>query len=627
MIGGLLLWLAGTAAYSIRGRLGDALGYLAIFEHYSPFQRGVIDTRSVVYFLSTAAMLLYLAVRAVESRRWKFGAAPGGVPRSWRRPRLSLTLVAIGLLLLGEAFLAGFSAGFWTAYNTVMLALGLGLAGTPFWLNRVRLRYELARRRAGMVFTVLLNSLLVIAIWALVTFLASAYYLRLDLTRTKHYALSPQTVQLLEQIDQPVEVVVAMRDPADLRQAIMDLLDEYAARSPLVQVRFVDPVREPGELEQLRQYHELTSPLANELLLSTHGQVQRIPIASLVRQPTRIVNNQVQRMPAQFVGEAEVTASLIRMTHERLKGVVFLSGHGERDPEDTAAEGAAMAGGELVRQGWTVQSHVVTPGTVNIPENAEVAVMAGARRGVSDEYLSALQQFLERGGGLLALLEPGVDSGLEPLLTPWDIRLADNQVVDLQSHIATADPTNLYVTRFKQDHPVGKGMGSLAAVLPTARRVAVTTTQPNPTVTTWHLMHTSGNGWAASYQRQGPVRINPSTDRRGPISLAVAAERYEPPAGPGGQPKEGRLLVIGDSDFMSNRYIDMAGNLDLFLNCVEWLAGRQDLISIRPKVTDVSRLSLTSRQSKGIFWFSMVGLPATVLLVGIGSLARHRSRF
>ena len=48
----------------------------------------------------------------------------------------------------------------------------------------------------------------------------------------------------------------------------------------------------------------------------------------------------------------------------------------------------------------------------------------------------------------------------------------------------------------------------------------------------------------------------------------------------GGDSSEGRLVVVGDSDFARNRYMAEAYNADLFLNIVAWLAG-QETVRVR----------------------------------------------
>ena len=629
MIGGILLWLAGTAALSVGGWLGDTLAYLAIFEHYGTFRRGVIDSRSLFFFLGTTVMLLYLGMRAVESRRWKFGVMPGTAPPPWRYARWSMVLAGLGLLIVGEACVSRFTRGLWSVYQTLLVVAGCASIALPFWWNRVRLRAELARRRVGPAGTVTVNSLLVLAIWALAIFITSSHYFRLDWTRTQHHALSEQTRSILQRLDVPVEVTVVMSQPADLRQAIQDLLAEYGARSPLFTVQHLDPLRRPAEVEALRQRHNFTTPPANELVLATANQVRRIPVAALVNRAVTVRDGRVLQGPAQFVGEAEIIASLVQLTRASSGRALFLTGHGQRSPSDSSPLGASVAAGELLRAGWTVDAFGVTPGSGGLfPPDTGLVVVAGPRTRLANEDIEALQRFLDRGGGVLVLIDPGIESGLDPLLNAWNVRLGNNLVVDLQDHVAAADPSSLYVTRFKADDPIGKGMGSLAAVLPGARRIAVAYAEANPAVFTSNFMHTSGNSWAVEYDPGQPIQsiqIDRARDRRGPISLGIACERFRERPEPGQPPLRGRLVVIGDSDFVSNQHVDLAGNMNLFLNCVDWLAGRQELISVRPKVSPVARLELTAARARTVFWLSLVVLPGIVLLTG-AAVHFHRRR-
>jgi ABC-2 type transport system permease protein len=49
----------------------QALSYFNLFEQMHDFARGVVDTRTVVFYVSTTFFFLFLTLRAVESRRWK----------------------------------------------------------------------------------------------------------------------------------------------------------------------------------------------------------------------------------------------------------------------------------------------------------------------------------------------------------------------------------------------------------------------------------------------------------------------------------------------------------------------------------------------------------------------------
>jgi ABC-2 type transport system permease protein len=67
----LLLWVVDFGAASSSTTLSAALQYLSAFSHYSDFTRGVIDTSSVIFYLSFIFLGIFLTVRSVESMRWR----------------------------------------------------------------------------------------------------------------------------------------------------------------------------------------------------------------------------------------------------------------------------------------------------------------------------------------------------------------------------------------------------------------------------------------------------------------------------------------------------------------------------------------------------------------------------
>lgn len=71
--GGLLfsLWFLGPVGTIVPHPLGELVSYLSLSTHFPDFVRGVVDTRSVVYYLSMTALFLFLAVRSVEGDRWR----------------------------------------------------------------------------------------------------------------------------------------------------------------------------------------------------------------------------------------------------------------------------------------------------------------------------------------------------------------------------------------------------------------------------------------------------------------------------------------------------------------------------------------------------------------------------
>jgi len=72
--GGISLFLLSFVSMTSAAKTGwkaQIFSYLGLIEHMQDFARGVIDTRPLVFYLSTTFFLLFLTLRVVESRRWK----------------------------------------------------------------------------------------------------------------------------------------------------------------------------------------------------------------------------------------------------------------------------------------------------------------------------------------------------------------------------------------------------------------------------------------------------------------------------------------------------------------------------------------------------------------------------
>ena len=81
--------------------------------------------------------------------------------------------------------------------------------------------------------------------------------------------------------------------------------------------------------------------------------------------------------------------------------------------------------------------------------------------------------------------------------------------------------------------------------------------------------------------------------------------------------KESRVVVVGSSRFARNYALGRGGNLDLFLNMMNWLSSDEDLISIRPKDPENTPLDLSQAQVSRLFWINVIGLPLVIVIFGV----------
>ena len=66
-----LLTIIHLAADQVDGATAALLNELSMVSQFEDFTRGILNLRSVIYYLSMIVMFLFLAVRALEFRRWK----------------------------------------------------------------------------------------------------------------------------------------------------------------------------------------------------------------------------------------------------------------------------------------------------------------------------------------------------------------------------------------------------------------------------------------------------------------------------------------------------------------------------------------------------------------------------
>lgn len=67
----LILLVMGLASAEAEGWFYSSLRYIGTYDHWETFTKGIVDTRDVVYYVSFTALLLFIVVRIVESRRWR----------------------------------------------------------------------------------------------------------------------------------------------------------------------------------------------------------------------------------------------------------------------------------------------------------------------------------------------------------------------------------------------------------------------------------------------------------------------------------------------------------------------------------------------------------------------------
>ncbi len=460
--------------------------------------------------------------------------------------------------------------------------------------------------------------ILAVALAGMVTWLSYRHYVRADWTSSKIYSLSDKTKNVLKGIKDEVRVVVLMTPTTPLFTETKELLSRYEAVCPKLKVEFIDPERDPLRTKQLAQ--EFGVSAANTVVFAAESRKKYVTSDQLADYDySGMQMGQPPKLKG-FKGEEQFTSAILGVVSPKVPKVYFVTGHGEHDPDSAAEDGMSQLKELLKRDNLDVAKTTLLSGSV--PADCDLLVIAGPRTPFTEAEKSALSGYMEKGGRALVLLDPVLGaqqrpSGLEELVKGYGVQVNSDLVIDPARKLPYFDLSAVYVTDFRS-HPVVDGLQGLAVLLPVARSVTTTTAQG---ATSTILLTTSDKGWGETdldrLIKTGQAEKG-TKDTPGPVPLGVAAQSEKD------KDKGWRLVVFGNSAFVANAQLANAGNVNLGLNAINWLAKQEQAMGIAPRSPEQVQLFLSAKQMRTIFLISLIGLPGLAIALGVAVWWRRR---
>ena len=514
---------------------------------------------------------------------------------------------AVGLVLLVSSPLTWLLTAEFGPLVWGKLIIGSFLVGVYLFTNADFFARMAGSRSTGLFAMSATTVMLVLALVAAGNYLAFKHPKEFDLTQEGLYTLSEQTVGLLKRLDTEVQVTAFFANFDAQYSMVNESLERYAHLNPRVQVNMVDPQTRPDLVEK----YQITER-GPRIVVSARGQDAR------VKEPS----------------EQELTYAIIKVAEQTSKKVYFLTGHGEASTQEAEqAEGAKALSDAVAAEGYGVaELNLQTGGAaaagtklsvkndapaakLQVPEDAAAVLILGPRRKILDPEVAALEAYADHGGRILAFLEPHVISGLEPLLAQWKIALQNDLVVDTNplNRLLGLGAAAPMLQPAPGEHAIVKDLNAPAVML-TARSMQVAPGGAGG-VDAQPLMRTGDTAWGETNVGTDGTAAKDDTDNAPPLDVAIAASK-----------DQGRIIVFGDSDWVTNRYLPLQGNQDLVLNAINWAAELEQKITIRPKARATSQLFLSGEQLGKLKFFSMDILPVLMVAMGLGIVLVRRQR-
>jgi ABC-type uncharacterized transport system involved in gliding motility auxiliary subunit len=476
------------------------------------------------------------------------------------------------------------------------------------WREIVR---SFSRREARFSAMSVVSIVAVLAILVGVNYLVIRRDKQWDLTATKSFTLSDETVKVLGRLSGPVKIRVYDQPQAFPR--FRDALGPYGLVNKNVSVEYVDADRQPTRVKE----------------------------DNVLNYGTVVIEYQGRKEHVMSDREQELTNGLVKVTTGRAFKAYFIEGHGEKSSSSVDRTGYSSALDVLKRDNYAVDKLALAQ-TSEVPKDASVIVIAGPTADYLPPEIDAIRKYLRSGGKALFLLDPAIGNtmhplpNLEALLKEWGVTVGHDVVLDVSGlgRMLGTDASVPVITPPYPQHAITKDFTLLTAY-PLAQSVSGEASA-NPNETVQNFLQTSDRSWSdvdvKALLAGGKVAFNEKAgDKKGPITIGLTVSEAprdsaaaSAPADSPSSKAQTRIAVIGDSDFASNALVGVQGNSDLFVNINNWLTQQEDLISIHPRAQDDRRIALTADQQRRLAWMSLLLIPGLVLGAGVYTWFQRR---
>jgi ABC-type uncharacterized transport system involved in gliding motility auxiliary subunit len=418
-----------------------------------------------------------------------------------------------------------------------------------------------------------------------------------DLSEDKSNTLAPETISVLKSLPQKLSATGFFSSQYPTDEAEKLLSNMQANSEGKFSYRFIDPVSNPID--------------AKNAGVTGDGK-----IALKMGERSEI---------ADYADETEMLRAINRLLNPEERTVYFITGHGERSIDTSGTTGLSRAKETLENKNYTVKSLNLLADN-KIPADARVVIIVGPTKPLTAAEVGLLNKYVQGGGSLIVMEDPvpltdfgeASDPLADSLARVWGITLRNDFVLDDNS----STPQNAIGANYSASHPITGAM-TAATIFPLARSIAV---QPSgELLSISELVQTSSeaNSWgetdfSALEADSAMVSLDPEVDTPGPVTLVASVEDMV---------NQGRIVVFGNSLFVSDDGFDAYGNGDLFVASVDWGAGDDAPVDITiTPPTERTFLPPGGLTLVAILLGSACIIPGLVLGAGVATWAARKRR-
>lgn len=458
---------------------------------------------------------------------------------------------------------------------------------------------------------------------------------RMDFTSEKLYSLSTGTRQVLKELDDKITVkfYASQELPpqvSGIYRDVRDTLEDYQNTSGgKMQIIYKFPDSSSDAKEEAEK--DGVPPMQFNIYQQEEFQAKEGYMGLVLNYSDKKESIPFVQRTDDF--EYQLTSLIRKMTTGVKRKVLVTAGHGEKD----LSQDYGAFNQEISKQ-YTVEPIDKKKLTVSALKKADVLVIAGPKQDFSKKERLAIKEYIDGGGKTLALIDSvdvnpqymfaqPVKKNFADFFKQYGVNVQANLVYDLKANEKVTFgsgeaggyvlPYPFWISAQPASTQSIVTTGLKSVTVPWASSIDVAKARGRYTTL---LSTTAYAGVQKGNFNIAPTK-NTSVSEKGLKQYNLAVSTQDMSNG-------GRLIVVGDADFLSNQFVQQnQAGLAFGLNAVDWLGQDEILIGIRSKNAAPSKLVFSSDATKNfVRYFNNIGIVLLIALYGFYRLTMRRKK-
>ncbi len=431
----------------------------------------------------------------------------------------------------------------------------------------------------------LVSIFLVFIILSLVNYIAVKKPVVFDISDRKLNSLSDQTQRVLEsKVADKVEFIIFSSQ--NNREKIWNFLELFQNSNQKIIINHFDPILRPD----LTQKYSVVQAPSIVLKRKSAESGKHIVVTDL--------------------REISITNGLIRLYRDRDPLLCFIK---DDSFVKTGETGFSQFFNLLNQSSFQVRQ-------LDLLKESEISASCSAiirfsmSRNLLKSELDKIKNYYNRGGVVLGTFSPMFKNDLHQEMREFFeenlLQVHNDIVIDKEQNISGSNGSAPFVTNFDR---LGVNFNRGQKVFfPLSNSISSSLANEN----FLSLASTSESSWVEKTLIEllaDSIKYD-DKDVPGPVHMAAAIVKEDRP----------RLIALGNSSFVSNKFIKYSTNFTFILNIFHWIAGEDTLTSLNSAVFKEEPIFISSTQKNLILFISIIGMPVLFLFVGIFQYRRGK---